>query len=606
MATDIVARGMAGSKLDKSGGIIDGNLAITGDLNVNGTTVTTRQETLFIKDNMIVTNADGLGLQGASGIAIRSGSSVVYGLVYEPTSDTVMFGLGSLDNNNNFTFNSGEGLPIAIRADSSSFVDGHFVKWDATNYCFVDGGSVADIPNQKPFRESWTTTSFTALIADVYADTTVVAGDVYIGVVSGGVAGGMPFNGNAEVRIEVNTANRVVLHCEVTSSNVAPYHWECQVVSGVINPWRSWVLTKPDGTNDLISNNKINNTYLDMDSTPTENSTNPVQSGGVYTDLSNKLGTSGNGSSTTVTFTDAQTRTNVATGETQATLWGKVKKWFTDLGTAAFKNVPASGNASTTEVVMGDDTRLTNARNAADVYSWAKAENKPTYSYSEITNTPTIGNGRITIKKNDASVGYFVANQSSDSSVNITDGDLFDNLVFGTEGIYWNMWSGTEAMDNFLSTLSAESEITSFDASCLIKLVGEIGIYSVGLAQFGGTGYAVAIVDESTFVPSQLLYVSEDTATNREILETPVAQGGFGLTVNNAGWQTNLSGHMYIGSNMRIADYGVMPSNRTEMYRINAFFGTAPYRWQMLYALFGTVIGDVSTVLDTLNSGTGV
>ena len=54
------------------------------------------------------------------------------------------------------------------------------------------------------------------------------------------------------------------------------------------------------------------------------------------------------------------------------------------LGTAAAKNVPASGDAATTEVVMGDDTRLTNARNAADVYSWAKAENKPTYTASEV------------------------------------------------------------------------------------------------------------------------------------------------------------------------------------------------------------------------------
>lgn len=60
------------------------------------------------------------------------------------------------------------------------------------------------------------------------------------------------------------------------------------------------------------------------------------------------------------------------------------------LGTAAAKNVPASGDASTTEVVMGDDSRLTNARNAADVYSWAKAATKPSYDYSEINNTPTI------------------------------------------------------------------------------------------------------------------------------------------------------------------------------------------------------------------------
>lgn len=148
MATDNLARGMAASKLSQKGGTISGDLEITGDLNVRGTTVTTKQETLMIKDNMIVTNADGKTLQGASGIAIRSGSSVVYGLVYDPTSDTVMFGMGSLDSHNNFTFNANEGLPLAVRADSSLFVDGHFVKWDATHYCFVDGGAVDTVPTE--------------------------------------------------------------------------------------------------------------------------------------------------------------------------------------------------------------------------------------------------------------------------------------------------------------------------------------------------------------------------------------------------------------------------------------------------------------------------
>lgn len=55
-----------------------------------------------------------------------------------------------------------------------------------------------------------------------------------------------------------------------------------------------------------------------------------------------------------------------------------------DLGTAATKNIPASGDASTTEVVMGNDSRLTDSRNAADVSSWAKAANKPSYTASEV------------------------------------------------------------------------------------------------------------------------------------------------------------------------------------------------------------------------------
>ena len=54
------------------------------------------------------------------------------------------------------------------------------------------------------------------------------------------------------------------------------------------------------------------------------------------------------------------------------------------LGSASLKNAPSSGDASTTEVVLGNDSRLTDARNAADVYDWAKASTKPTYTASEV------------------------------------------------------------------------------------------------------------------------------------------------------------------------------------------------------------------------------
>lgn len=74
------------------------------------------------------------------------------------------------------------------------------------------------------------------------------------------------------------------------------------------------------------------------------------------------------------------------------------------LGTAAAKNVPASGDASSSEVVMGDDSRLTNARNAADVSAWAKAANKPTYNGAEIlTSTAKTGTAQLSISDTVAS-----------------------------------------------------------------------------------------------------------------------------------------------------------------------------------------------------------
>lgn len=56
----------------------------------------------------------------------------------------------------------------------------------------------------------------------------------------------------------------------------------------------------------------------------------------------------------------------------------------TAVGTAAAKNVPSSGNASSTQVVMGNDTRLSDSRPASDVHPWAKASSKPTYTASEV------------------------------------------------------------------------------------------------------------------------------------------------------------------------------------------------------------------------------
>ena len=141
------------------------------------------------------------------------------------------------------------------------------------------------------------------------------------------------------------------------------------------------------------------------------------------------------------------------------------------LGTAAAKNVPASGNAASSEVVLGNDTRLSNARPASDVSAWAKAASKPTYSKSEVglgnvgnfkavstvasqglsdtekanaranigagtgnsnfdgnynslSNKPTIpsvGNGTITIKQAGKQIATFTVNQSSNTTIELTD-----------------------------------------------------------------------------------------------------------------------------------------------------------------------------------------
>lgn len=82
----------------------------------------------------------------------------------------------------------------------------------------------------------------------------------------------------------------------------------------------------------------IKDVKVTTDATPTQGSTNPVQSGGVYSALANKLDKTGDGSNVTAVFMAASTRINIATGEKLSVLLGKIAKWLGDLKALAFKD----------------------------------------------------------------------------------------------------------------------------------------------------------------------------------------------------------------------------------------------------------------------------
>lgn len=88
----------------------------------------------------------------------------------------------------------------------------------------------------------------------------------------------------------------------------------------------------------------IKGVSITTDATPTQGSTNPVQSGGVYSALNNKLDKTGDGSNVTAAFAAASTRANIATGEKLSVLFGKIARWFADLGSLAFKSTVAKSD----------------------------------------------------------------------------------------------------------------------------------------------------------------------------------------------------------------------------------------------------------------------
>jgi len=138
-------KGWLDNKLDTAGGTVTGDLTINGDLTVKGTETINNIENLNVKDAMIYTNADGAALPNFSGLGIKKDTSNVYGIVYDHQSDSVKLGLGTSSADGEFTFNTDEGEPVAVRDDSSKLTNDHIIKWDSADHKLVDGGSVEDI-----------------------------------------------------------------------------------------------------------------------------------------------------------------------------------------------------------------------------------------------------------------------------------------------------------------------------------------------------------------------------------------------------------------------------------------------------------------------------
>lgn len=112
--------------------------------------------------------------------------------------------------------------------------------------------------------------------------------------------------------------------------------------------------------------------------------------------------------------------------------WEKVKTTFVPLkGEVCLIEVPNNvdpiHNAPSILFKVGDGTTAFGdlkygSALAADVYSWAKAANKPSYSWSEITGKPAIpvvNNGTLDIQVGGTSVGTFGANQSTNTTIEL-------------------------------------------------------------------------------------------------------------------------------------------------------------------------------------------
>lgn len=170
------------TKPDIAGGTIkgdldvDGDFVVSGDFTAKGKTFIEEATTLAVKNAIIETNAGKTDLKTLlSGLVINKNSTTAYGFVYDPTDDTVKFGQGSVDENGVFTFKTGEGAPVATRADSSQFTAGHLIKWDNTKKRFVDAGKSISEVGKTPKSIDAVNGAFTSVTYDTGDGLTLVS-----------------------------------------------------------------------------------------------------------------------------------------------------------------------------------------------------------------------------------------------------------------------------------------------------------------------------------------------------------------------------------------------------------------------------------------------
>lgn len=194
-------------------------------------------------------------------------------------------------------------------------------------------------------------------------------------------------------------------HLIVTLSNGTSYDaGYCRGASGAgTGDMLASVYDPQNKHQDIFSyiDNAIKDVKVTTDATPTQGSANPVQSGGVYSALVNKLDKTGDGSNVTAAFTAAETRTNIATGEKLSVLFGKIAKWFSDLGSLAFKSTVAKSDlASDVQTSLGKADSALQSAPVTSVNSKTGAVRSTFY----VTVTPTESEYDATADKTAAEV----------------------------------------------------------------------------------------------------------------------------------------------------------------------------------------------------------
>lgn len=160
-------------------------------------------------------------------------------------------------------------------------------------------------------------------------------------------------------------------------------------------------------------------------------------------------------SNSTVAFTEAQTRTNIATGEKLSVICGKIKKFFADLKAVAFSG------------------------------SYNDLTDKPTI--------PTVNNATLTIKQGGTTKGTFTANASTDVEIDLDAG--------GGGGSTYTAGTGIDITNNVISVENpiVKTPLNIINQTVPMLYVNADGDQTILLKEDGTTATVSDCLDLGTF-----------------------------------------------------------------------------------------------------------
>jgi len=140
---------------------------------------------------------------------------------------------------------------------------------------------------------------------------------------------------------------------------------------------------------------------------------------------------SGDAKDLTVSFTEAATRANIASGETIATLFGKAKKWFTDLKAVAFSGsytdltdkptIPTKTSDLTNDNNLATTTNVNDAVTTHDSNASAHSDIRQLISNVTSTiNTLVSGNASVAIDNFNEIIAFLA---------NVTDSSTLEGII---------------------------------------------------------------------------------------------------------------------------------------------------------------------------------